>query len=368
MQSKNFAAMQPVLEQLRAFRAEVEAVDWPIGGALEDDHRKFILLLSSLSTCRMSPGIPRNMGHEALFVCANEAAQNELQTHLKSMYGITDEASLWDSLNEWYRSYDEYDTFRTFWAGRPEFDPKSMDPTGRQYFEDAMGFAAKLRDIVGNNGFLAWDINERLGMGRRAFAAGIITEDRFWQGATAMALKASAYYNNWGEYALSCLCGSVYFAYRLMYNHNEAETAASPFLGIQSQLIRELIAEDGPWRIYGWPEYQSINKKLALAAKEIILLIPDWDGPEACLATDRVMVDGLKVGYMYREESEIEADSGWRFTAGDESDDYINDPENSSFYDLNTVCNNDPEIIEFLNAAPGSAFERIDGGPLIPVA
>lgn len=27
-----------------------------------------------------------------------------------------------------------------------------------------------------------------------------------------------------------------------------------------------------------------------------------WDEAEGCLATDRIMVDGCKVGYMYREE------------------------------------------------------------------
>ena len=367
MAQKKSAVMQPVLERLRAFRAEVEAVDWSLGGVLEDDRRRFVLLLSGLSSCRMSPGIPQNMGHETLYVCADAAAQNELRAHLKSMYGITDEASLWESLNYWYQSYDEYDTFRTFWVGKPEFDLQSLNRDGRYAFEDSMRFAALLRDIVGNNGFLAWDVNERLGMCRRAYAAGLITEERFWEAAAEMSLMAAAYYDNWGEYALSCLCSSVYFAYRLMYEHNEAETAASPFLGIQLQLLRGLIAEDGLWRNYGWPTYRAVNKKYALSAKDLILLLPAWDGPRACLATDRIMVEGLPVGYMYRETASNSADSGWRFTAGDESDEYINNPDNTGFYDLNTVCNSDPEIIELLDAAPGSAFVRINGGPLQPV-
>lgn len=32
-----------------------------------------------------------------------------------------------------------------------------------------------------------------------------------------------------------------------------------------------------------------------------------------CLASDKITVDGLPVGYMYREEPEEEDDSGWRF-------------------------------------------------------
>lgn len=47
-----------------------------------------------------------------------------------------------------------------------------------------------------------------------------------------------------------------------------------------------------------------------------------WEFPEGCFATDRILVDGCKVGYMYREEPDSDSsmpDSGWRFNAGDES-------------------------------------------------
>lgn len=50
------------------------------------------------------------------------------------------------------------------------------------------------------------------------------------------------------------------------------------------------------------------------------------DEPEGCFAKDRILVDGCKVGYMYREEPDVDcemADSGWRFTAGDESEEYM---------------------------------------------
>ena len=39
-------------------------------------------------------------------------------------------------------------------------------------------------------------------------------------------------------------------------------------------------------------------------------------------------VEGCKVGYCYREEPDGGWDSGWRFTAGDESDEYMDDPNN----------------------------------------
>ncbi|MCL2148620.1 MAG: DUF2185 domain-containing protein [Methanomassiliicoccaceae archaeon] len=89
-----------------------------------------------------------------------------------------------------------------------------------------------------------------------------------------------------------------------------------------------------------------------------------WDEAEGCFATDRILVDGCKVGYMYREEPDGDWDSGWRFTAGDESEEYMDTPGNSGIYALNTVANNDPEIIPFLTAPYGSSFIRDDDGVL----
>ena len=35
-----------------------------------------------------------------------------------------------------------------------------------------------------------------------------------------------------------------------------------------------------------------------------------------CLATDKITVEGMPVGYMYREYPLDDMDSGWRFIAG----------------------------------------------------
>lgn len=78
----------------------------------------------------------------------------------------------------------------------------------------------------------------------------------------------------------------------------------------------------------------------------------------SCFATDRITVDGAKVGFMYREEPDFDDDSGWRFMAGDESQKYLDNPDNLSLYDVNTIANYDPEIIPFLEAPEGCQFER----------
>ena len=90
-------------------------------------------------------------------------------------------------------------------------------------------------------------------------------------------------------------------------------------------------------------------------------------GYGACFASDKITVDGERVRFMYREKPDREIDSGWRFMAGSESDEYINDPDNTGIYDVNTIANYDPDIIPFLDAPVGSAFERPDGVKFVEV-
>ena len=96
--------------------------------------------------------------------------------------------------------------------------------------------------------------------------------------------------------------------------------------------------------------------------KEEIKEILQWEGAAGCFATDRITVSGGKVGYMYRETPDFDGDSGWRFTAGDETDEYMENPDNSGIYHLNTIANYDTDIIPFLMSGINTAFIRDENG------
>jgi hypothetical protein len=98
------------------------------------------------------------------------------------------------------------------------------------------------------------------------------------------------------------------------------------------------------------------NKNLKLKPDEIVDLVPTMG---ACFATDKITVDGLKVGFMYREEPDEVTDSGWRFFSGTEDQDYVNDPKNTSIYSVNTIANYDRSIITYLTLPIGTELERI---------
>lgn len=90
-------------------------------------------------------------------------------------------------------------------------------------------------------------------------------------------------------------------------------------------------------------------------SSEIKVLIPPMG---SCIASDKITVDGLLIGCMYREEPSFDTDSGWRFFSGTEDDDYVNDSDNLMIYDLNTIVNYDNSIMAYIHFDIGTELER----------
>lgn len=108
-----------------------------------------------------------------------------------------------------------------------------------------------------------------------------------------------------------------------------------------------------------------MDKTFRLAPSD---LQPIAEGHGSCIATSRITVDGQPVGHMYREEPAFPEDSGWRFTAGTESEEYGRNPDNWDVVDVNLVANLDREIVDLLDGEVGSAYVRWPtGAPLRPV-
>ena len=80
-----------------------------------------------------------------------------------------------------------------------------------------------------------------------------------------------------------------------------------------------------------------------------------------CLVSNLITLEGMKIGFMYREKVTVKDDSGWRFLAGSETQEYIDDPTTSKIMEVNTVANYDPAIIPYLKNKPEIALERVEG-------
>jgi len=78
----------------------------------------------------------------------------------------------------------------------------------------------------------------------------------------------------------------------------------------------------------------------------------------ACVS-NKILEEGWKVGYMYREELSNETDSGWNFMAGNEDEDYTSNYNNFKILSLYEVYELDKNIWDYIDSPIGTKFIRI---------
>ena len=305
---------------------------------------KFTLLLSGISVSRRAPGVLRPMGFEELYHCDTKENQELLKEHLKKMLDITDKESLLKMCYTMYADCMEYEQFMTFWKEAPMFDSEKMPEEAKEQFTKCKDMAARFYPFVKEKGFYAWDMNERIGLCRLAVAAGIITDEEFWQITDEWVRTALVFFNSFAEYAMSCICGAVYY----MSKFQEKEEELEKFYELTKTILDELLAPEGPWIKNRWyvPE-----------KREIAALIPMNLG--CIVSKDAIAQSGI--GYMRRATPiEGQPDSGWRFFAKTEDEARIKD-DNIVVCNLNTMCNLQPDLMAYIYAAPGKRYKKYDG-------
>lgn len=310
--------------------------------AQEVSRKEFTLLLGGISACRKLPGVHEHMGYEQLYHCDNDEDIKQAREHLDKIFGVTDKKSLMQACYELYSGSGEYEQFMTFWHDVPMFDIKELNPRGREGFEFCKDLAAKFYPVVKEKGFYAWDINERIGLCRNAAVCGIISDDEFWELTDEWVRQAQVFYHSYTEYAISCLCGAIY---EMARRDSDIET----FYEINLNIINHLLEDGGAW---------NRNKWYVPKEREWASLI---NGNPGCIVTKRALEEGI--GYMYRDEPNSEfPDSGWCFFVGDEPQEYIDDPNNSTICALNSICNLHPDIMSYIFADAGRRFGRHENG------
>lgn len=311
--------------------------------AKEVSREEFTLLLGGVSVCRKLPGVHEHMGYEKLYHCSNDDDIRQARQHLQQLFGVTDKDSLMRACYEMYSGSYEYEQFMTFWNDAPMFDIKELNAAGLEGFTYCKDIAKRFHSIVKEKGFYAWDINERIGLCRNANACGIISDEEFWEITDVWVRQAQVFYHSFGEYAVSCLCGAL-------YEMGRRDDDIDTFFEINRNILEHLLGDDGAW---------NRNKWYVPEEREWVGLI---DGNPGCIITKRALSEE-RIDYMYREEPcEGFPDMGWRFFVGDESDEYVNNPDNSTVCSMNTICNICPDIMAFIYAQEGRSFGRKEDG------
>jgi len=99
-------------------------------------------------------------------------------------------------------------------------------------------------------------------------------------------------------------------------------------------------------------------KSFIIKEEDIKDLVANWG---YSITSGKITSEGMKVGFMYREERMDKEDSGWRFLSGTETEEYLDDPDNSKAVAVNVVANYDSAIIPYLKNKIGTEWERVEG-------
>ena len=123
------------------------------------------------------------------------------------------------------------------------------------------------------------------------------------------------------------------------------------------------------------PAYiKDLKYKDIIEFSEIHIVDTDLDDPipaisekyiKRCFVKNNILDEGEAIGYLYREEPDAEDDSGWRFTTGSETDEYMNNSENSSYVSLGVVLREDDSVVHLLEHTSGIAFAKDQNGNFV---
>lgn len=335
--------MEQIVEKILGYKEKLENRE--VKSYLHTVSRKeFTFLLSALAGFRKVPGITKQMDFKEHYHCATETDKKMVRDFLKETFSITDKESLVKACYVRYSGSREYEQFMTFWKDAPLFDIANLQPDALKAFEMCKEKASHFYPILQEKGLYAWDFNERINICRLAVACDIITEEEFTKLTDAWVRLAQVFYHSYEEYALSCLCGVIYFMARF------DESNLEDIYDLNTKLIDLLFQHDAPWGTNAW--YKP-------AERELIGLMERDLG---CIITKKAL-DNEKIGFMYRAEPFVDRpDSGWRFMYGDETQEDLDDVNNSSIISINHVCNIQPDVLAYMYAKAGSRFIMTDDG------
>lgn len=82
---------------------------------------------------------------------------------------------------------------------------------------------------------------------------------------------------------------------------------------------------------------------------------------KTCIVTRKLLDENWKVGIMQKMEPQSKMDSGWFLSVGNETQEYVDNPENLCITTLNELCRKDPLLITYL-------MDKVVGDSLIRVS
>ena len=236
-----------ISEDLSGFHSLCETVTAEIGKRCAESGRKkdiseeaFQVRLGFFPAVRKLPGFEHPIGFGDYFVQYDKEDKKKCRQWFENLYGITDKDSFFRHIqtdigcNNARMFYD----VAAYLTGKPNFDVKELDDNGRFSFENAVMFISTFIGYLPKAGVLAWDICEKIGFARHAYACGLIGNTDYCQGMLALSDTAKRNFPDWDAYMRSLIFGAG------LYMFIQDEWSISGAAGFVSTLTPVLLKSD----------------------------------------------------------------------------------------------------------------------------
>lgn len=207
----------------------------------EASEEEFRVQLGFFPGIRKLPGFARPIGFRDHRLKYSEGDAEKCRQWFAKFYGVADIADFLKHLqtdpgiNLTPMMFD----VAAYITGKPNFDIDELNEGGRFSFESNMRFITSFIRFLPKSGVAAWDIGEKIGLARHAFACGIIGDEEFDNIIARLADSAKKAFDNAEEYMRSMIFGAGLYMFNLdRWSIRSARQFLSNMMGLllQSEL------------------------------------------------------------------------------------------------------------------------------------
>ncbi|MCM1167531.1 MAG: DUF1266 domain-containing protein [Ruminococcus sp.] len=184
---------------------------------LKPDDERLALILGSLSAVRKVPGVDKALGTESFFFKFDDSEKKIVAKWLGEQFGIKDA----ESFKKFYREARGcnisvmFSDIRALFSGKPNFNADELEPGGKRAFFNTCTFVKTFYEFLPEVGVLAWDVSEKIGFCRLAFACGIIPNSDYVSAMLAITDASRKYFDSAAEFVKSLILGSALYMFSL---------------------------------------------------------------------------------------------------------------------------------------------------------
>ena len=194
------------------------------------------LYLGFLPAVRLIQGHEHSIGFGGYFTKYKGAEKQATLDWLKGGFNITDRESLLD----FYQNAPQCNIYamsqevRLFLAGTPRYDMDQLNKEERYLFDCCAEFIGTFNEFLPKAGVLAWDIGEKVGFLRWAYACDLITNTDYAGAMLFLHDYSKKMFSSFEEYITSLAFGAAVF----MFNMNGKNISGSvDFLARTASLL-----------------------------------------------------------------------------------------------------------------------------------